>query len=283
MALARVQVTPFSFVSGTSITITFPSTPAVGNAIIIGVISSSGIITATDNRGNTYSFDATIVNGSNVCSFLSCSSIVTTGSPFTITVSSTAFNNLGASAIEISGSVGGLIFTRSGSGTGTSTTPGTTATTALITDSVFAVAMHSCAGAQTTITVQSVSPTWTQEYERLTNPASEMDSRVLTGVIGTTQSCAWVNSTSLGWSALFAVYSSLADLPLAPIRVSQDAIETLVVPFPNLRVSQLVIETLESNFATLGIRVTQDVIETLLSNPIVIVSTEKTQFFIILP
>jgi hypothetical protein len=112
----------------------------------------------------------------------------------------------------------------------------------------------------------------------------------------------WTLSVTGSWFISGISIPAVGTVPTLDLRVSQDAIETLIIPgsidlrvsqnvietliIPNsidLIVSQLVIETLETNFATLEIRTSQVVVETLLSNPPIITSTETTRFYIVVP
>jgi hypothetical protein len=106
-------------------------------------------------------------------------------------------------------------------------------------------------GAQASITVQSVSPTWTQVIEELpfTTSPCEVDVRVLTGVSGTTQSCSWTNASSFGWSAgLVCLKAETSSTAIA--RISQLPLEvaTLSSTPIDLRLSQLPIEILVNTF-----------------------------------
>lgn len=210
----RVQTTPqVRASSSTTVSVTFSAPPTVGNAVAVALImynaSGTGTLTAVDNRGNTYSVALHRYNGQNAAAVLYCSKITTTGTPFTVTVTCTATCYFEAVAIEVNNIVTGLIVDKTNSTTGVSTTPATGSTAAITGTDVFVVSATSVGINLASITVQVVVPAWTQELENLSYSASvagEADSRSLTGVASSTQSCAWTLNTSGAWSAIIVVF-----------------------------------------------------------------------------
>jgi hypothetical protein len=71
-------------------------------------------------------------------------------------------------------------------------------------DEVFVAAVIGY-NANTTVTVASVTPAWTQEAEETNfslHAVGEVDSRILTGVVGTTTSAAWTFGMSVANPAM---------------------------------------------------------------------------------
>jgi hypothetical protein len=188
------------------------------------------------------------------------------GAPFTITVTwSAGGSGIGftANAIEVGGVPNGLGIDRVVTVIGNSATPSSGATAALIASEVFVVAAHTIGNLQSTITVESVSPPWIQEAEQLSgsNQPGETDSRILTGVAGTTTSVSWVDApNSSNWAVVLVAFSAFTTPP-ATARVTQDAIETLTQPKPAARVSHDVVELISQPHPVA--RITHDVIEIL--------------------
>ena len=273
MALTRVQATPkvtAAFSPG-SVAVVFGTPPAVGNGIVVPVTSWSGgpPTGAVDNYGNAYTVGPTIIQGGVPrASILYCPKIVASGASFTVTVSGPApyWTEM---AIEVAGVGSGLILDQSATQGGTSIAASTGATPALTADEVFLVAVLSTQSGQNFITVESVSPAWTEEWEEL--PASrspgEADSRIRIGVLGTTQSCSWTLWVSDVYAALVAAFKPGVVVSTTPTRLSQLPIEILrggQAP-PALRVSQLPVEVLRGGQALPALRLSQLPIEVLRS------------------
>ena len=273
--LVRVQGTGKVRAPNTpTITLTFGSAPVVGNAVIVVVHTAwvPGEVrpgACVDNRGNVYRRVASAINGDAVVGFFLCSLVTASAAPFTITASLTASADSVASAIEVSGGSApyGLAVDKLVTQTGTSAAPSTGTTAALTADEVFAVAAWNCGtNTLTSITVQVVSPTWTQEAEELDGASytvGEINSRVLTGVIGTTQSCAWTASSSRAYAA--ALVTFFAQTAPLTVRNSQLVVEVLDQPSAAARVSQVVVEVLD--YPPSAARVSQTVVEVLTEVP----------------
>jgi hypothetical protein len=136
---------------GTSVTVSFNTTPSVGNAVRLILAHFGGnITTVTDNQGggNSYAVD---VSGSNPNSastratIISCNNIATASGTFTVTITTTAGDYLVGALIEESGSLTVSPLDKSGEAdTGftpaTSVTPTTTVSTTQANEIVYAVA-----------------------------------------------------------------------------------------------------------------------------------------------
>lgn len=282
MALARVQAATNAGAGLSSISTSFAAPPTVGNGITVAVITGSAITTTcTDNRGNAYYLAITRTGGSGDFSIFYCPQIIATGTPFTITITFAGATNPRTAIIEVSGVNFGLLVDKTISAIATSTTPATGSTAALANNEVFVVSGVSTIFNIASATVESVSPTWVQEAEGLTNTgAGEINSRVLTGVIGTTQSCSWTIGTSRSWAAALATFYASSSLNTA--KITQDIVEVLSQPVPAARIGQYSVEVLSATTPVPG-RVTQYSVEVLSQNLVVSAGTETTQFFVIMP
>jgi hypothetical protein len=212
MAFTRIQATPQRNGDGASTVLTFASPPTVGNAIIVGVLtysnSSGAPVSCIDSFGNPYMLAASKLGGPDVAIYY-CSKITASGTPFTVTPSWTASTDYLAVAFEISGVGSGLVNDQVATNGGGGTTPSTGTTAALTADEVLLVAIHAIDGNQSSITVQSVSPAWTQEAEFLSalDVPGEIDSRILaSGALGTTQSCNWTDTGFGSWNAAIVAF-----------------------------------------------------------------------------
>ena len=220
MALARVQGTGRVFAtSTTSVALTFAAPPTVGNGIVVlvSLFQAIGPMTTTcaDNRGNTYASAATRnTAGVQISSTIHyCSLVGTTGTPFTVTLTITSGTGVyfEAAAVEVSGVGTGLLLdqTATNAGSGTAISTGTTA--GLTGTEVLLVAAHAVAANQSTITVATVTPAWTQECENLSYSAtiaSEGDTRVLTSAAGTTQAATWTDAPGGNFTAVLAAFKA---------------------------------------------------------------------------
>lgn len=272
MALSRVQATAAPHIaSGATINRTFSTPPTLGNAIVFAVATNTTPVSSvTDNYGNTYVLaksDAT-GGGAQHISIWYCSTIVATGASFTVTSSLGISRFHFARAIEISGVGTGLAVDQAVSrNSAASTTPSTTVTAALAVADAFLVALYGAQTTVNTITVESVSPTWTEEAAELASAGirGEIDSRVVTGVAGTTQSCSWTVSSAGGYAAALVAFASTG----GESRVSQAVLELLSQPvLPAAVVTQSVVELLSSTTAAAltESRVTQAAVELLSVN-----------------
>ena len=216
--LYRVQATGKVLADGAaSVALTFTSPPTVGNGIVVlGSLyrgSGSGTPpTCADNRGNTYSLakHQTGFSGSEAA-ILYCPAVATSAAPFTITVTFTANSYFTASALEVSGVGTGLTLDRTtGANSVGSVTPATGATAALTAAEELLVAVFATPNSQASITVEVVSPSWTEEHEERSSAHSpgEGDSRIVTGVLGATASCSWTLASSATWAAALAAFKA---------------------------------------------------------------------------
>jgi len=263
MALARVQATPSQHGDGSSVGLVFASPPAVGNAIVVGVLSYGQDATGcTDNYGNTYSLAVSRFGVTPRLAVYYCSKVTTSGASFTVTPTWGSTDYL-AIAIEISGVGSGLVVDKTASNTGGGTTPSTGTTAALTANNVLLVALHAIANTQTSITVESVSPAWTEEAEFLpfSDVPGEIDTRILTSGLGTTASCSWTDTGFGSWNAAIVGFTAT----VTDARVSQVVAETLSLPTVEGRATQVVAETLTSTTLTsvVDAHVSQLVAETL--------------------
>lgn len=195
MAPSRVQSTGKVTASVTfSVAVTFPAPPTVGHGIVVGVTVTAAALPSgcTDNLGNTYVLakGQGSSNSGNTVAIYVCGAITTTGSPFTITVTHATQRSWLAVAAEVAGPLAIDQVASSSTGAATSTTG---LTPALTSADVFLVAGTAIGGSASSVTIQTVTPAWTEEAESLSSSpvTGELDTRALTGVLGTTQSATW--------------------------------------------------------------------------------------------
>lgn len=199
--------------SATSFTITPGAQPSIGNAIIVpvSIYGASATISVTDNSSNTYT-QAVTRDSAGTAFIWYCGKLTATNASFQITVTITSGASWwAASAIEVTNvGSGGLTVDQTVSQV---TSPGattlSTGTTASLTGpDDFVVACTNISNAQSSITVASVSPPWTQEYEVLpgTNTPGEGVSRSLTSTAGTTVNCSWTVSTTTTAANVLAAF-----------------------------------------------------------------------------
>lgn len=250
MAFARVQAAPkVTGGSATSIPITFSTPPTVGNGIIVPVVTWGGNLTGTtcaDNRGNSYNVAVAFKHTGSAPGVVIayCPKLVATGGPFTITVTVAAGIYWVGTAIEVSGVGSGLNVDRTVTRQDNSgTTFLTDSTAALFNDEVFACAVVSLGSGQGSLTVEGVSPAWTQEVEDLsfTWSVGEVDTRVLTGVVGTPQSCSWAGTTGTTSATALACFSA-GVVVAAEVAVTQVPLEVAARLPTDLAVTQLLVE-----------------------------------------
>jgi hypothetical protein len=270
VALTRVQATGKVIGdSVTSIAITFATPPTIGNAIVVPAIlwgSAAPTPTCADNRGNTYTLAvARIGGGSAHVAIFVCGRVAASSAPFTITLTATAGIYFVANAIEIGGlGIGALVVDQTASNTGGTTTPTTGTTAALSVNDILLVAAYSVTGSEASITVESVSPAWTQEVEELSfvHAVGESDSRILTAGLGTTASCSWTVPIATGYNAAIAAFR----VDSTESRISQLPVEVLVLSDApiHLRLSQLPIEILILSDAPVPVQLSQLPVEVLI-------------------
>lgn len=270
MALTRVQVAPGTSVGGnTSVaSVTFTTTPIVGNAIVVPVIfwsAYSNALTCTDTQGNTYTL--VVQSAANVgasVAIFSCNAITATGSPFTVTVHApTTASYFTFTAVEVH-DLTALDKTASSTGSSAAPTTGSTAPLGTPSDAIAFIAC-SVAANMASLTVQALTPPWLQEIQQLSfssHAAGESDDRILYGVGGTTQSGNWTLAPSgtPAWSAAIAVFTGVAaPPPVQANRVTQLALEVLVPQTIPTRTTQTLVELV--NLTPAASRVTQVLVE----------------------
>lgn len=215
MALTRVQATGKVVAdSVASIALTFSTLPTVGNGLVVLVTGYNGTYLTTscsDNRSNTYQRATTLSLGPVSVAIYSCASVATSVAPFTVTVAAgTAYYV--ATAIEVSGVGSGLVLDQTATASaGASTSASTGTTPALTAAEELVVSVCSLGNTVASLTVDAVSPAWTQEAEELNfslHAVGESDSRIVTSAIGTTQSCGWTLASSVGWAGTIATFKA---------------------------------------------------------------------------
>jgi len=283
MALSHIQTTAkHTADASSSLSITFATLPTVGNGLIVCINKWGGFeaaLTCTDNQGgsNTYSSVAvkTNISGNNEARLFLCPAVAASSGTFTITITAASGGPywVGA-AIEVGGLSGGSLTTdQTVTASGNSATPATGTTAALTKTEVFVVAQHAVSIAQASITVESVSPAWTQAFEELpfARIAGEANHRILTSASGTTTSGSWTNASSGQWSAVLAAFGTTAVTTEA--RLSQLPVEVLVLSDAPITVqlSQLAVEVLSNDVAepATAVRVSQLPVEILLESEVV--------------
>lgn len=217
MALARVQSSAVArAAASSSFAIPLATPPTLGNGLLVLVNmyrGGSGVVPAscTDNKGNTYTLAVAQGNFDSSCAIFYCPAVVATGASFTVTATSayTGAYWVGL-VVEVSGVGTGLVVDQTAGAGGTSSTPATGATAALTASEAFLAAIHGITTSQSSITVGSASPAWTQEFEELPNThiPGEADTRIVSSAAGTTVSCSWTDSTSSQWSAVIVAFKA---------------------------------------------------------------------------
>ncbi|HEU5454218.1 MAG TPA: hypothetical protein VFU85_00900, partial [Nocardioides sp.] len=292
--LTRVQVTAkYSATSSTSHTLPFGTPPTVGNGIVIPIATymSGGNgappITVVDNQGHTFRLAAYVKGVSSDIPnasifFLPTLTAVAGAYSVTITFGSGASAYVLACGIEVAGVGGGLnVATAVSLGSPSSTTaPSTGTSLASAVAELFDVAVVAMTSGKASITVEAVSPVWTQEVEELSgsNAPGEADSRLRTSQVGVTQACSWtLNATDHGAAALVGFFATAGAAPGGTAsRLTQFVAETLILPAPPAaRATQFLAETLSSLSATIApSRLTQFLAEVLTAPT----GTQLTQF-----
>jgi len=222
MAIQRIRAasTAGTTGGGGSIDVSFGALPAAGNMVAVLVWAyQSSIAFATngvsDNQGNTYTRAAVRVqsgSGAVACAIYYCLSIGSPSGTFTVSIAGGGTGSLYASAaiMEFSG-VGGLEGVAVIDETGASVNPATV-TRSVSAASGLALAVLTEIVTQASITVEALSPTWTEEVEQLsyaTYVPGEGNSRITT--IGTGNYTAnWTNATACAYAAALAVFTAAA-------------------------------------------------------------------------
>ncbi len=206
--MTRRQATGKFRSSGAAASVSFASVPLIGSLVTVAYENYGGANPwvagdITDNQGGLdwrVAFSSGPIGNNTTVVFYTVLT-ATPSHPFTITIDELTFgNNRGSGAmIEWSGETWDidacLVATKTGSDDNT-TTP-TTGNSAAIPAGQHAIVavLSAYPGFDTTITVETVDPVWTEESEE-TNFATympgEVDSRIVTA--GGVQSCSWVIS-----------------------------------------------------------------------------------------
>jgi len=193
---------------------TFGTAPSVGDLVVVGfwgyLLPYWGPEQCTDNQGNRYSLVARTAIGVNAIGSIWMTVVKNTGATFTVSLTKPGGGNFyGAGcATSFTSDVGWAIHDEVSTGTGTSTSPstGSTATTAVDDELVVAI-VTSITTNQASITVESVSPAWTEEAEELSWSSytpGEMVSRNVASAGA--QSCSWTLASSAQWAAAIATF-----------------------------------------------------------------------------
>lgn len=223
MAAARVQTTGITRTSTAgTITASFGSLPAIGSLIIVGVRGTGSANWAdgdvTDNQGNNY--DLAIVNNaaSDVAIFYT---VVTTSSgTFTVSVNPAALGNtqMTAGAVEYSGlwNQATCVDQTLAQTNASSTAAGTGTTGSLSATGEVVAAVMAAALTATSITVETVSPAWSEEYEELsvTFGPGEFDTRVVSSTAG--QACNWTLGEAHSSFTAIATFKEFASSLVVP-------------------------------------------------------------------
>lgn len=210
----RVQSTGKIRVSnGPSVSGSFASLPAVGSLVLVGVqgyLSYWQAGDVTDNQGNTYTVAVAKALSSAHCAIF-YTVVTASAGTFTITIDPANTGNtwIVGSAVEYSGTWNSAtcldVAQTSSSGSGTSLTTGTTLQTSRANELVAAICGITIN--QVSITVESVSPAWTEEHEELswTNYVpGEFNTRLIS--VRVAQSCSWTDTVSTPWSGAIATF-----------------------------------------------------------------------------
>ncbi len=213
-----------------SVSGSFAALPAVGNHVIVKCWGSDddsafdfGTGAVTDNQGNTYTRDVHPATAQiaasgfyHNCSIFSCK-VGTSSGTFTVTANPAGAGSFGAivfEAEEVSGLDPTAWFDVGASASGNTNAPATGNTPSIANADSYQASVLSCAeaggdGIFTSITVESVTPAWTQRAEELdgdTYEGGESDSRILTTTGA--KSCSWStsNTGNAYWVCATGVY-----------------------------------------------------------------------------
>lgn len=217
--MARIQNTGKVNHAGTSSQASFASPVTTGNFISLLVGGAGATLDfntgdfADNQSSNTYSLGVkTAVDAGNRsrASIFYVKNVNSNGGTFTITLTTNVSCDLVWSAQEHSNidTTSPLDQTQVNRGTADPINTGTTGTTVQADELICAVCILRVT--ETTIVVEVVVPTWTQEHEELSFTLSEPgegDSRYVTAT--GTQSCSWTEAPSTpgnGWSACIATF-----------------------------------------------------------------------------
>jgi outer membrane protein assembly factor BamB len=212
--ISLVQATAkFNTASGTSTTSpAFGSNPVVGNRIIVlawAYNNTTPTLTASDNKGNTYTADAQISTGIQNAAIFSAP-VTLTGASFTVTVTSaTGASQIEAVAMEYSG-----LGARDQTGTITGTAASPTVSTAGATADANQLVVSVLGIDQPGVVFTSITPAtgWTDRATQLNNSGNtggEGSDKIVTSTGVQTQT--WTtNPASTAWAAVIATYHPAA-------------------------------------------------------------------------
>ena len=190
---------------GTSMAQAFPGATTVGNLLVVEVWAFGNIDWApgdvTDSENNQYAL-ATGTTGKPAIWYATAT---TTGTP-TVTVDPLNQGSWFAQGSAQEYSASGAILDRAVTNNGSSTTPSTGTSAATTVNDALIIAVMDISSNQASITVDAVSPAFTERAETLSNAimAGECDSRVVSA--GGTQACSWTCATTGTWRACLAAF-----------------------------------------------------------------------------
>ena len=198
----------------TSSSCSFTALPSAGDFILIQGQrwATTGVVTGcSDNQGNSYSVAVQSSLAAGVISAFICyaTNIGTPSGTFTVTVSSgsdASWWNFKATSWSGMATASALDVTAVNAG-GFGTPPSSGATGALAQANNLVAASVGISTTQTSITVEALSPAWTQQFEELSanvTIAGEADTRVISS--SSAQTANWILSTDGVWSAVIAVF-----------------------------------------------------------------------------
>jgi hypothetical protein len=226
--IAASQTTgKFRVSGGASSAGSFGTAPQAGDLIVVRFWGYPGPLWApnhcTDNQGNTYSLAQvtpdTVFNGVNVAVWYAVSRA--TSGTVTVTVATGAVGGMSYGAGCATSYTGSDVwrFDEAAQATGSSAAPATGSTGTLVDATSVSIATLGTSGTdQASITVETVSPAWTQDAEELSWASyipGETDSRVLASTAA--QSCSWTLSTSTPWACGVVTFALVVIVtPAAP-------------------------------------------------------------------
>jgi len=228
MAITRGTTTgKLSTVAASSVAGNMGSTPATGSLIVVQCWAFAAFSwqagDVTDNQGNTYHLACGITRvPTNSGAAIFYAENVTSSGTFTLTLNpqNTGSTEMVMVATEWYGDVTGQtrLLDRAFTQYETDASPTVGPTDAIYgQDDAVVAACFAILSGEASITVESVSPSWTEDAEELDfglHIPGEAVSRVVTG--GGTQDCTWSVASSAGWVAAMAVFTVLDVEPPEP-------------------------------------------------------------------
>lgn len=260
MSFTRVQSTGNGTTAGGTLNRSFSVTPTAGNFIAVHIAGFGGSSwSVTDNQGNTYHEAVGAIFSGFSSSIWYAWNIAASGT-FTVTIS--GVTRISASAVEWSGFDASTPVVKTASNTipiATVIDTGTTGTTTE-TNAVVCTA-YACNGVSNVITVDTVVPAWTTEWQFFGLPKSGATSRVVTSV--GTQQCGWTTNAAAGSSAVIAAFSVAT--VYTPPRFTQELQSIATTTVPVVRGTQIT-QALSAQTVPI-IRLTQVIQTVLVLNP----------------